>query len=43
MKRTMLTLVAVAILAASVLLVVPMFESESTPVVSGIGMADSGS
>ena len=42
MKRTILTLVAAAILAASALLVVPAFESESTPVVSGIGMADSG-
>ncbi len=42
MKRTMLTLVAAAILAASALLFVPIFESESTPVVSGIGMADSG-
>jgi len=43
MKRTILTLVAVAILAVSALLVVPAFESESTPVVSGIGMADGGS
>jgi len=42
MKRTILTLVAAVILAASALLVVPTFESESTPVVSGIGMADSG-
>ena len=42
MKRTILTLVAAVILAASALLVVPIFESESTPVVSGIGMADSG-
>lgn len=42
MKRTILTLVAAAILAVSALLFVPIFESESTPVVSGIGMADSG-
>lgn len=42
MKRTIWTLVAAALLAASALLVVPTFESESTPVVSGIGMADSG-
>ena len=42
MKRTILTLVAAVILAASALLVVPTFESESTPVLSGIGMADSG-
>ena len=42
MKRTILTLVAAVILAASALLVVPTFESESTPVVTGIGMADSG-
>ncbi len=42
MKRTIVTLVAVALLAASALLVVPIFESESTPVVSGIGMADGG-
>ncbi len=42
MKRTILTLVAAAIMAASALLFVPIFESESTPVVSGIGMADSG-
>ena len=43
MKRTILTLVTAAILAASALLFVPMFESESTPVVTGIGMADDGS
>ena len=43
MKRTILTLVAAAILAVSALLFVPIFESESTPVVTGIGMADSGS
>jgi hypothetical protein len=42
MKRTLWTLVAVLVLAASTLLFVPIFESESTPVVSGIGMADSG-
>ena len=42
MKRTLWTLVAAAILAASALLFVPIFESESTPVVSGIGMADGG-
>lgn len=42
MKRTILTLVAAALLAASALLFVPIFESESTPVVSGIGMADAG-
>ena len=42
MKRTFWTLVAAAILAASALLFVPIFESESTPVVSGIGMADGG-
>ena len=40
--KTILTLVAAAILAVSALLVVPTFESESTPVVSGIGMADGG-
>jgi len=42
MKRTIVTLVTAAILAASVLLFVPIFESESTPVLSGIGMADGG-
>ena len=42
MKRTIVTLVAAAILAASALLFVPIFESESTPVLSGIGMADGG-
>lgn len=42
MKRTIWTLVAAALLAASALLFVPIFESESTPVVSGIGMADGG-
>jgi len=41
--KTMWTLIAALILAATALLVVPTFESESTPVVSGIGMADSGS
>lgn len=40
--RTMWTLVAAAILAASALLFVPIFESESTPIISGIGMADGG-
>jgi len=40
--KTILTLVAAAILAVSALLVVPTFESESTPVVSGIGVADGG-
>lgn len=40
--RTLWTLVAAAILAASALLFVPIFESESTPVISGIGMADGG-
>jgi hypothetical protein len=42
MKRTFWTLVAATILAASALLFVPIFESESTPVISGIGMADGG-
>ena len=44
MKKAMWTLVAALLLAVSALLVVPTFESESTPVVSGIGMAvgDSG-
>ena len=40
--KTILTLVAATILAVSALLFVPIFESESTPVVSGIGMADGG-
>lgn len=43
MKRTILTLIAAALLAVSALLVIPTFESESTPVVTGIGMADGGS
>ena len=42
MKRMIVTLVVAAIVAVSALLVVPTFESESTPVVSGIGMADGG-
>ena len=40
--RTFWTLVAATILAASALLFVPIFESESTPIISGIGMADGG-
>lgn len=43
MKRTLLTLIVAALLAVSALFVVPAFESESTPVISGIGMADGGS
>ena len=42
MKKAMWTLIAALLVAVSALLVVPTFESESTPVVSGIGMADSG-
>ena len=43
MKKAIWTLITALVLAASALLVVPTFESESTPVVSGIGMADGGS
>lgn len=42
MKKGMWTVIMALVLAASVLLVVPTFESESMPMMGGIGMADDG-